>query len=57
MNERSAERSLSADAAPAQAPAGQTDRRRFLRRVAAGTSGAVALGLGWPAAAAARRAC
>jgi membrane-associated phospholipid phosphatase len=28
----------------------QTDRRRFLRRVAAGTSGAVALGLAWPAA-------
>jgi hypothetical protein len=47
----SAEQSLLAEVPCAGAPASHTDRRRFLRRVAAGTSGAVALGLGWPAAA------
>ncbi len=51
MSNQSAEKPMPAEASRAGAPAGQTDRRRFLRGVAAGTSGAVALGLGWPAAA------
>jgi hypothetical protein len=51
MNERTEGRSLLSDVPSAHATPGQTDRRRFLRRVAGGTSGAVALGLGWPAAA------